>query len=228
MIKFISSFLAAAVACGSVMSSFVSAEGLSELKDASADSACIEAGFQQYTVDLSGLGALIKRDNVPEDLEHAAYITMTQEDYDELVADPSSYKLCFIASEPVMMRDGIVVSLRNIETADPTVAVPIYAGCKVLAQSERGGHRVAEDALHHGTCTSESGTGYDRRHDGFETQVPYHIGIPRFVGMEQVSDDVPVGQIGRSQVDGEYGEDDYRNGNPDKEQELVEGVLQVS
>ena len=132
MIKFISSFLAAAVACGSVMSSFVSAEGLSELKDASSYSACIEAGFQQYTVDLSGLGALIKRDNVPEDLEHAAYITMTQEDYDELVADPSSYKLCFIASEPVMMRDGIVVSLRNIETADPTVAVPIYAGCKVL------------------------------------------------------------------------------------------------
>ena len=132
MIKFISSFLAAAVACGSVMSSFASAEGLSEQKDASSDSACIEAGFQQYTVDLSGLGALIKRDNVPEDLEHAAYITMTQEDYDELVADPSSYKLCFIASEPVMMRDGIVVSLRNIETADPTVAVPIYAGCKVL------------------------------------------------------------------------------------------------
>ena len=132
MIKFISSFLAAAVACGSVMSSFASAEGLTELKDASSDSACIEAGFQQYTVDLSGLGALIKRDNVPEDLEHAAYITMTQEDYDELVADPSSYKLCFIASEPVMMRDGIVVSLRNIETADPTVAVPIYAGCKVL------------------------------------------------------------------------------------------------
>jgi len=74
----------------------------------------------------------ITRDNVPADLEHAAHITMTEEDYEEMMAEPGKYRLGFIDEKAVYVRDGIVKGLGEIEEGCPTVDVTIYAGCKVM------------------------------------------------------------------------------------------------
>ncbi|MBQ5311851.1 MAG: hypothetical protein ILP19_07415 [Oscillospiraceae bacterium] len=76
----------------------------------------------------------ISREYVPEDLDHAAYITMTKKDYEDLTANPDRYDLYFIEGEPVLVRDGIVLGLENFipDEAGATVEVPIYVGCEVM------------------------------------------------------------------------------------------------
>ena len=76
-------------------------------------------------------GATIDREYVPADLEHAAYVSMTKEDYEDLIANPDSYNLEFIDSKPVITRNNIVKSLEDMD-APGLISVPIYAGCEVM------------------------------------------------------------------------------------------------
>ena len=91
----------------------------------------IRERYSEYVATRTSID--ISRDYVPADLEHAAKVTMTEEDYNDLIATPGKYELHFIDGEPVILRDGIVCGLTHFTVAGAaTVEVPIYVGCEVL------------------------------------------------------------------------------------------------
>jgi hypothetical protein len=76
--------------------------------------------------------SVISRDNVPENLDEMASRVMTEEDYEDLTANPSNYQLYFIDAAPVLARDGILLVLGNIVGADPMTTGTLFAGYQVM------------------------------------------------------------------------------------------------
>jgi Ca2+-binding RTX toxin-like protein len=69
-----------------------------------------------------------------------ASIVMTQEDYEDLTANPDRYELYFIDGEAVLFRDGLVFALEHkpdIPTPDVFVEVPLAVACEVLKQLDK-------------------------------------------------------------------------------------------
>ena len=76
--------------------------------------------------------SVISRDQIPENLDEMASRVMTEEDYEDLTANPGNYQLLFIDAAPVLMRDGILLLISNIYGADPFTTGTLFAGYEVL------------------------------------------------------------------------------------------------
>ena len=135
MKKIVSSILSALIAFNSAIAVCASAEDRVSGKNsdtAGGAAVIIEAEMQRYTDD--GGSATIKDDYVPDSLVNAARFALTEEEFEYLTANPGSYNLKYIDSQPVVCRDNIVIALdiMNVTNPDPLAAQTVDTGIEVM------------------------------------------------------------------------------------------------
>ena len=135
MKKIVSSILSALIAFNSAIAVCVSAEDRVSGKNsdtAGGAAVIIEAEMQRYTDD--GGSATIKDNYVPDSLVNAARFALTEEEFEYLTANPGSYNLKYIDSQPVVCRDNIVIALdiMNVTNPDPLAAQTVDTGIEVM------------------------------------------------------------------------------------------------
>ncbi|SEL31177.1 calcium-binding protein [Ruminococcus albus] len=84
--------------------------------------------------------ANISKEYITENFDEQAKIVMTQEDYEDLTANPGRYELYYIDGDAVLYRDGLVYGLENrpdVLQGDVFVEITVAQACEILKKLDK-------------------------------------------------------------------------------------------